>query len=212
MHEYHFIIGITIAILLGAMSPGPSFLIVAKVAVEKSRWQGVLVALGLGTGAMIFALASSLGLHIVLASVPKVYLALKILGGCYLCYLAWRFWRSAGQGIDENHMMVTEADNHARRGALSAYGTGLLTQLSNPKTAIVLGGIFAAFLPEQIPPYSHAILAGITFSVDFAWYTFVVLALSTRHARAVYFRFKRPISRIASGLMGVIGIKLALVS
>ena len=207
MQQYQFIIGISIAILLGAMSPGPSFLLVAKTAVEKSRWEGVLVAVGLGTGAVIFALLSSFGLYVLLETVPKVYLLLKLLGGAYLCYLAWRFWQSAGQAIIQDD--VTEQGGN---GLLAAYFSGLFTQLSNPKTAIVLGGIFAAFLPREIPPYSHTILASITFLVDVVWYSFVVFALSTRQAKSVYFRFKKPIGRMASGVMGLIGIKLALVN
>ena len=207
MQQYQFIIGISIAILLGAMSPGPSFLLVAKTAVEKSRWEGVFVAIGLGTGAVVFALLSSFGLYVLLETVPRVYLGLKILGGAYLCYLAWRFWQGAGQAVVQED--ITEPDG---KGLFAAYLSGLLTQLSNPKTAIVLGGIFAAFLPREIPPYSHTILASITFLVDVVWYSFVVFALSTRHAKSVYFRYKKPIGRLASGVMGLIGIKLAFVN
>lgn len=203
MQQYQFMIPIAVALLLGAMSPGPSFLLVAQTSVEQSRWHGFAVTLGMGCGATVFALLSFLGLYVVLETVPALYLGLKIAGGGYLCYLAFRFWQSAQQAADPETTDIT------RGGLLSAYTRGLLTQMSNPKTAIVLAGIFAAFMPRELPPYSYSVMAAITFLVDILWYSVVVLALSTRHARAVYFRFKKVIGRLASGLMAAIGVKLA---
>lgn len=208
MAEYQFILPIAIALSLGAMSPGPSFLMVAKTAVERSRAEGLAVAGGLAVGAVILALLSMLGLHVVLHTIPSLYVGLKLLGGAYLCYLAYRFWRSASQTTTDQ-VVLPQAH---RAGWWRAFLIGLATQLSNPKTAIVLAGIFAAFLPQPTPPYAFILIAVVTFVLDLSWYSFVVLALSTRQARAVYLRFKRPIGRMASGFMGVIGVKLAFVS
>jgi threonine/homoserine/homoserine lactone efflux protein len=86
---------------------------------------------------------------------------------------------------------------------------GLFTQLSNPKTAIVIGGIIMAFLPTEIPDYSFLILAVITFIIDAGWYTIVAISLSTNRAQRFYNRFKKHIGRIASSLMAIMGTKLA---
>src|SRR4051794_19775923 len=87
------------AILIGAISPGPSFILVARTAIAVSRLDGLATALGMGLGASFFAGAALLGLHAVLAGVPSVYLAVKLLGGAYLLYLAFRLWRGAGEPI-----------------------------------------------------------------------------------------------------------------
>ena len=46
---------ILLAVLLGAMSPGPSFVLVARNSIGLSRRDGVATALGMGSGAICFA-------------------------------------------------------------------------------------------------------------------------------------------------------------
>ncbi|WHU90602.1 hypothetical protein [Pantoea agglomerans] len=54
---------IGIAILFGAMSPGVSFLLVARTAMSSSRQTALSVATGLGFGALVFAVIALAGLH-----------------------------------------------------------------------------------------------------------------------------------------------------
>ena len=72
---------ITLALMLGAISPGPTFIYVAKNSIAISRKHGLFTALGTGLGAAIFGLLAVLGLQAFLLAVPSSYLALKICGG-----------------------------------------------------------------------------------------------------------------------------------
>jgi len=63
------------AILIGAISPGPSFVLVARTAIAVSRLDGLAAAAGMGVGASFFAAAALAGLHAVLMSVPALYTA-----------------------------------------------------------------------------------------------------------------------------------------
>jgi threonine/homoserine/homoserine lactone efflux protein len=67
---------ITGAVLLGAMSPGPSFILIANTAVAVSRRDGLAPSLGMGLGGALFAAAALFGLHVILTSAPSVSLAL----------------------------------------------------------------------------------------------------------------------------------------
>ncbi len=67
------IISITGAIALGAMSPGQSFILVARTAVASSRGDGMAVALGMGVGCFVFALLALLGLQSLLLALPWLY-------------------------------------------------------------------------------------------------------------------------------------------
>ena len=71
------ILSIAGAITLGAMSPGPSFVMVARTAVASSRADGLAAALGMGIGGVFFAAAALLGLHVILIAVPWLYFGLK---------------------------------------------------------------------------------------------------------------------------------------
>ncbi len=204
MTEYLFYIPIALALVVGVISPGPSFIYVAQVAMSQSRSQAIATSLGLGTGAMIFALVASLGLFFVLETVPWLYLGLKIMGGLYLFYLAYRIWNSANQTLDKPDVGILDAQVSLSK----SYFLGLFTQLSNPKTAIVIGGIFMAFMPANVPTVSYFLLAVMAFVIDAGWYSIVSIMLSTSKAQKVYLRFKKAITRVASGLMAGLGVKL----
>lgn len=209
MSDYLFFIPIALALIVGVISPGPSFLFVAQTAMDKSRLHGIITSLGMGTGAMLFSLMAILGLFVVLQVVPVLYMVLKVLGGLYLFYIAYNMWQAANRPIVEESSIETSLKQN-KRSYFKAYLMGLLTQLSNPKTAIVIGGIFMAFLPREIPDYSILLLSLMAFIIDAGWYMIVSIALTTKRAQRFYLRFKKYINWLASGLMGALGLKLVL--
>ncbi|MGF6701917.1 hypothetical protein OKW38_006594 [Paraburkholderia sp. MM5496-R1] len=75
------ILTILAALLLGAMSPGPSFVIVARNAIGLSRGDGLATALGMGIGGVFFSGIALLGLYTLLATVEWLYVGLKVAGG-----------------------------------------------------------------------------------------------------------------------------------
>ena len=208
LNDYLFIVPIILANMLGVMSPGPSFIFIAQRTLTTSRKHGLISALGLGTGAAIFAVLSCLGLFVVLETAPFLYGALKIFGGLYLLFLAYRIWNSS-KGDDNAKSSVIEDGSDNETSISASYFLGLMTQLSNPKTAIVIGSIIMAFLPTQTPPYTFIIITVLMFLSDWAWYSIVVVALSTKRAQKAYNRFKKSINRVASGLLAFMGTKLA---
>src|ERR1035437_2767480 len=86
----------------------------------------------------------------VFTSFPVLRIALQVVGGLYLLYLASRLWVS--RGADSN----TEAKTVPARGA---FRLGLLTNFTNPKAALFFGSIFSACFPAN-PSASLPIGAG----------------------------------------------------
>ena len=165
------IVAILGAVLIGAISPGPSFVLVARTAVAVSRSDGVATALGMGLGGLIFAAAALLGLQVVLAAVPSLYLGLKIAGAAYLIYLAVQLWRGAGAPIAAADVAPFRLSSRWRSFAL-----GLATQLSNPKTAVVYASIFTALLPADHPGWWAALVLPSIFAIEAVWYAIVAVA------------------------------------
>lgn len=202
MQHWTALLGITAAIGIGAASPGPSFVMVARTAASQGRPHGLLAAAGIGVGGLIFAILALLGLHSLLNLAPALYLALKLAGGLYLAWLGWRIWRGARQAL----ALHAAASPHSQHRAFAA---GLATQLSNPKTAIVYTSVFAAFLPEQ-PELSFKILTALAvLLVETGWYTLAAWALSAPLPRQAYLRSKTWVDRAAGGVMMALGLKLA---
>jgi threonine/homoserine/homoserine lactone efflux protein len=206
MHETALALsGILGALLIGAMSPGPSFLVVARTSITLSRRHGFAAAVGMGCGGMVFAGLALLGLHAVLAQVGWLYTALRLLGGGYLVYLAYRLWRGAGEPL-----AVPEAAGRPSSGLLRSFGFGLATQLSNPKTAIVYASIFAALLPPGLSGWVWLAPLPLVFLVETGWYSIVAAAFSLERPKAVYLRAKARIDRLTASVMGILGIRLLL--
>ncbi|MXF47469.1 LysE family transporter [Raoultella sp. Lac2] len=194
---------IGVAILFGAMSPGVSFLLVARTAMSSSRRAALSVAVGMGFGALIFAVIALAGLHTLLTLVPSLYTGLKIAGGCYLLWLALKiFRRSSNRFID---LAVTE-----KVSASKAFLTGVFTQISNPHTALIFASIFSAALSKNIQPVMYIILPIMAFVIDVLWYAIVAYLLSTDGPRQAYIKYRKLIDRLSGGVMAFLGIRLLL--
>ena len=207
MDDYLFLGALAGVLLVGAMSPGPSFLVVAKNSLTQSRSHGIATALGTGLGVALFAILGSFGVAVLLEKVPSIYLSFKILGGLYLGYLAWKIWRGADQ---ELHTQKNSSEPDIT--IFKAFLMGLVTQTSNPKTALVIAGVYAAFVPEQPPPNTAWLVAGIAFVIDFSWYASVAVSLSSSRSKRIYERAKCGFDRTAAIFLGAVGLKLLVSS
>jgi len=202
MDTFTTLLAIAATLAIGAISPGPSFVYVAQNAVARSRNHGLVTAMGTGVGAAIFALLALLGLQAFLLAVPVAYTALKIVGGVYLLWLAYKIIRYSREPLSMGEVSMSE------KSLLATFRDGLFTQLSNPKTAVVFASIFTALLPREIPAYYYFALPLISFIIDAGWYSLVTVALSTERSRNVYIRFKTAIDRVAGSVMALLGLKL----
>ncbi|MCX5496745.1 LysE family transporter [Kaistia dalseonensis] len=191
------------ALLIGAISPGPSFVYVVRTSVARSRVDGLAGAVGMGVGAMIFGALALLGLRTLMTEAAELYRVLRIAGGLYLVYLAYRIWRGAGEPV-----AVASLEGAVRATPFRSFAMGLLTQLSNPKIVAVFGAIFAALLPPDHPRWLDLALPPLIFLQETAWYALVAFAFSSPRPRAFYLRAKVWIDRAAGAVIGVLGLRL----
>ena len=204
MQDISALIGITAALAIGAASPGPSFVMVARTAASSNRVNGISAAVGMGVGGFIFAVLSLIGLVDLLMAVPTLYLVMKIAGGAYLAYLGIRIWKGANESLSvSGNAQVLHGND-----ALRYFGLGLATQLSNPKTAIVYASVFAAFLPKSPSMEFKVSVVVVVFMIEAIWYSLVATMLSAERSRKNYLRFKSLIDSIAGGIMLALGVKL----
>jgi threonine/homoserine/homoserine lactone efflux protein len=208
MQEITALIGIATTLAIGAASPGPSFIMVARTSLCVSRNAGVCAAFGMGLGGLLYAVASLAGLQSVLQTVPALYLLLKIMGGLFLIYLGIKILLSA-----KKPLILIETESAAiQLSPTRSFLMGLSTQLSNPKTAIVYGGIFSVFLPSNPSWAFNVCTVVIVFFIETFWYALVAVALSSTQPRTLYLRCKTGIDRVAGGALTILGIKLAAIS
>lgn len=85
-----------------SITPGPNNLMLLSSGVNFGFARSIPHMLGIGIGFVVLLLAVGLGLGAVLAAFPALHTGLKIVGGAYLLYLAWKIAmsRSVASGGD----------------------------------------------------------------------------------------------------------------
>ena len=76
--------------LIATASPGPSNMAIMGVAMSQGRSSALALALGVTTGSMFWAVLAATGISALLASYADALFIIKIAGGLYLLYLAWK--------------------------------------------------------------------------------------------------------------------------
>lgn len=203
MNEYSFLIPILFALILGVISPGPSFFIVSQTAMNNSRKEAIYISFGLAFGASFLAFFASFGLYVLIEKAPFFYLFFKISGGLYLSYLSILMYKNINKKFSD---IKNEKANTYKK----AFIKGLFVQLSNPKTIIILAGIFAAFLPSNIPIYTYLFLCILVFCLDALWYILVSYLLSTTKAQNIFLKYKKIITISSCSFLLLMGFKLIL--
>lgn len=204
MDALYSLLAILLAVLLGAISPGPSFLLVCHTSVSGTRRDGLMAAAGLATGSAILAALTLLGLKTVFGHAARVDFFLQLLGGGYLVFLGCRLWMTAAEP-----MAGLESGAAAARPLLQTpFLAGLTTQLTNPKTALTYAGAFGALLPLDPPLWLLLVLPPALFAVDAGWYCFVALGFSSAGSRQFYLARKKWLDRFAGTAIAALGLRL----
>ncbi len=187
---------------MGAISPGPAVLMSARTGVTEGLRTGFFLSLGIGAGAVFWATLALSGLAVIFQVAPTLLWAFKIAGGLYLVWMAIGMWRHAGDPLPD----TTDAPP---RSAASAFRLGLVTQLSNPKPAVLLSAIFVGTVPPGTPLWVLIALLSYLFTVETGWNTIVARIFSLDRTRAGYISLKTVIDRSFGGLLALLGIKIA---
>lgn len=189
-------------VIFAAVSPGPAVLMSARTGLTEGFRTGVMLAMGIGSGAVVWALAAMFGLNIIFAAAPSLLWALKVGGAGYLLWMAWSLWR------DARTPFVTEDARPVPRSAFAAYRLGLWTNLSNPKAAVMFSSIFLGTIRPDTPLWVLGLLLLVIFTAETLWNSLVARIFSLDRTRAKYISLKTVIDRCFGGALALLGLKI----
>lgn len=189
--------------LFAAISPGPSVLMSARIGVMQGLRAGIFVSIGIGISAVIWAAAALFGLAIVFEAAPALLWTLKIVGGIYLIWLGWKMWKSADTPLGQ------PGEGALPRSDWSALRLGIITQLANPKPAIMFSAIFLGTVPPSAPVWVYGVILALVFLNDTLWNVFVARLFSFDRSRKAYLGLKSRLDRCFGGLLALLGVKIA---
>ena len=132
------------------LTPGPNMMYLVSRSISQGRRAGLVSLAGTCVGFLVYMTLANIGLAVVFVVVPVLYIGFKAAGAGYLGYLAWRTLRPGGTGLFETRELPRDPN-------WKLFRMGLLTNLLNPKAAIM----YLALIPQFIDPArGHVVLQG----------------------------------------------------
>lgn len=149
--------------------PGPNNMYISLRSLTQGRRAGVVSALAVETGTLVYIVVTALGLATLVQASPRLFTAITLAGALYLAYLGLRLLRAPA----EDHSTGIQAAPLGR-----IFRDGVVVNLLNPKAAL----FFLAFLPqfttrgagpaqlrtEMLLLGTGALLIGITLDLSYA--------------------------------------------
>ena len=153
---------------LGAISPGPSLMVVLRNTMIGGRRQGVMCALGHGLGFGLYAGLAVFGLIVLLEEAPAVFTALQLVGCGLLAWYGWSMWNA-------NHEALFHDEDASNA---QGFAEGFAIAFFNPKIALFLVAVLAQVLQPNMNLLSKTAVGLLGMTIDTLWYLLVALVLT----------------------------------
>lgn len=203
------VLAFTLVALVVTIAPGPDTFLVITNTVASGVRAGLASVAGIVSGGVVYALLAAFGLAQLLVHSERVFLAVKLTGAVYLCYLGIGALRRAWRGVGEAPQTGARAKSKLR----ACYAQGLLSNVLNPKIAV----FYLAFLPQFISigdpvAAKSVLLIGIHYTMGIAWLSVVAFTVHRLGALLARERVRRGLEGVLGALMLAFGVRLALAS
>jgi len=156
---------------LGAISPGPSVMVVIRNTIIGGRSQGVACAIGHGIGFGIYAGSAVFGLIVLLENAPDAFLILQLIGVGLLVWYGYLMWNDDVDLGESNDIDKTQI---RRQGFIEGFSIAFF----NPKIALFLVAILAQVLEPGMGMGTKLVIGLLGMSIDMGWYLIVALVLT----------------------------------
>ena len=189
--------------LLVICTPGPDTALTIRNTLAGGRRAGATTAVGVAAGQSMWTVATSAGLAMLLIASAPLFLAIRLAGAAYICYLGARSLLTAIRGGGEQ-----PARQHTRlkMSPRRALVQGLLSNLMNPKMAAFFVGLLPPFAGQH-PGFLVLLALGLNFCVlTLVWLIAYALAVDRLSG---WFR-KTSVHRAVEGVLGAVLVGLGL--
>jgi threonine/homoserine/homoserine lactone efflux protein len=196
-----------VASALFACLPGPGMLYAAAQTLAGGRRAGWWSAAGFHIAGLGHSAAAAFGVATLLALVPALFTAMKLLGAACLIWLGLRHLRGAGSALPSPRRPPAPTARRALRD-------GIVAEALNPKSAL----FYLAFLPQftdpsaAFPIWLQIVVLGMIVNTMFSLTDAVLIEAShalAKRLRASH-RLVRALRRLGGGLLVALGANLAL--
>ncbi|MFF3885998.1 LysE family translocator [Streptomyces sp. NPDC001914] len=136
---------LTLSALLSAI-PGPSVLLETSRAITLGRRSAMWIVLGNALGGLVLLVLVVAGLGAIVAASAKLFMAVKVVGACYLFWLGVNALRSARSNSVHESSATADAPSSSWTRSVRQ---GFLVGVANPKSIVSLMAVLPQFVDHS---------------------------------------------------------------
>lgn len=191
--------------LLGAMSPGPDFVVVSKNALGHSRRAGCFTAFGISAGLLLHSTYCVLGLALLISESIWIFRGIRFLGASYLIYIGVKNIVASSAGIGGSLQKVSDKSNW------SAFKEGFWVNALNPKCILFMLSVFTMVVKPETSYWLQGVFVGELLFTGLLWFCSLSFLLTHAHVQKRVAQAQVWISRILGAFLIGFGLHLLLV-
>ena len=186
-----------------SLSPGAGAVSTMSTSLAFGPRKAIINIAGLQIALAIHILVVAAGLGVLVSSSVWAFTALKIMGAGYLIWLGVQKWREAP-------VLAVPGERSAERGTLRLLRSGMLVNLTNPKSIVFLAAFLPQFVQPGLPQAPQYLVLGLTvLAMDWlVMIGYACLAASVRGAMSTPLAMRRG-NRLFGSLFIGAGLALA---
>ena len=154
--------------IVGAMSPGPSMVLIIRNSIKYGRVSGILSSVGHAIGIGIYAGISVAGLQIILINNIFLFNTIQFCGSVFLLVLGILFLRDTRQKLS--------IKNEQKK--FNSFTQGFAISILNPKILIWFAAIFSQFIEISSTNFVKLTMVLIASSIDGLWYIILTIIVT----------------------------------
>ncbi len=189
-------VGVAIVVVV---LPGPDMALILRNGLRGGNPAAYRTILGIATGLLVWAVASAIGVGAVLAASTTLFTVLKVAGSVYLVFLGLQTLLALRRGA--------RTPETPSRATGSPFREGLLSNVFNPKIAVLFTTLLPQFISPDDPAFAKSLLLSAIFvAIGMLWLSvyaqlIAVLAASTR--------LRRSLQAVTGVVLTALGVRLA---
>lgn len=191
------------AYIIATASPGPAIVAIISTSISRGRAGGLALALGVLTGSYTWAMLAAAGLSALIRTYGNALFVLKIVGGLYLLWLAFKALKAAMRREAVDALPLDRQPPSLRR----LYFKGLGIHLTNPKAIFSWLTLVSLGTPQDAPQVMPVLIGGCMLLGVIIFMGFALL-FSIEPVHRGYRRARRGIEAAMAGFFAFAGFKL----
>nr|WP_275585359.1 LysE family translocator [Blastococcus saxobsidens] len=193
------------------LAPGPDMALVLRNGVRGGVRAAWWTGLGCCAGIAVYAAASAVGLAAILAASATAFMVVKFVGAAYLVYLGvTTLWHARTQPEVPTASTASTPTPAPVTGRRPAFRQGLVSNLLNPKIALIFLTLIPQFVSPGEPASTTGVLAAVFLALAVLWWRLFSLAVGSLGRVLSRPRVRIAVERVTGAVLIGLGVRVAL--